>query len=119
MRTMFGLNINVEINVINNSCLATIDTISLGKQSTIWKPLLSLLHRNGYECTCSQHTKMLLHMRMHAHAHTHTCIHVILVKEASLMTTHINIIVIYVMCFMESNVHFKQGASTVVNINSD
>jgi len=44
MHTMFGLNINVEINVINNSHLATIDTISLGKQSTIWEPLLSLLH---------------------------------------------------------------------------
>jgi len=99
MHTMFGLNINVEINVINNSHLSTIDTISLGKQSKIWEPLLSLQHRNGYKCTCNQHTKMLLHT--HTHTHTHTCIYVILVKEASLMTTHINIIVIYVLCFME------------------
>jgi hypothetical protein len=33
--------------------------------------------------------------------HTHTCIYVILVKEASLMTTKVNIIVMYVLCFME------------------
>lgn len=47
MHTMFGLNINVEIIVINHSHLATIDTINLGMQSKIWEPLLSLLHRNG------------------------------------------------------------------------
>jgi len=65
------------------------------------------------------HTHTYTHTHTHTHAHAHTCIYVILVKEASLMTTHVNIIVIYVLCFMEWNVHFKQGASTVVNIDSD